>query len=268
MKTVLKSITGSIALLLMLTSLAAGEGLPDVLGIQLGMPARDAYTKLQSQLPKAKIQVDSVNLPTIDKPVMLTFTAVDGGAVGAEYDKVVVDLTLPPNKQVVWRVERTHIFPAKGILKSSLLASLREKYGKETQLVQAQGKPVQNENEITGLWWFMDEQGHPAQPPASVVQPLSTCPRTRAANQIVETPLPNYGNKDLAWCLSSYTGVNIGMTTNPSVPELYTQMEVLMVSLPIGSRAGEATKKWKDEIASGQHQQDVDAAKQQAKPKL
>ena len=33
---------------------AAAE-MPDILGIQLGMPVRDAYAKLQAQLPKNKV---------------------------------------------------------------------------------------------------------------------------------------------------------------------------------------------------------------------
>jgi hypothetical protein len=48
----------------MLTGPAVAEGLPDILGIQLGMPARDAHAKLQAALPKNKIQVMSENLPT------------------------------------------------------------------------------------------------------------------------------------------------------------------------------------------------------------
>jgi hypothetical protein len=52
------------AMIAMLTGPAVAEGLPDILGIQLGMPARDAHAKLQAALPKNKIQVMSENLPT------------------------------------------------------------------------------------------------------------------------------------------------------------------------------------------------------------
>lgn len=52
------------------------------------------------------------------------------------------------------------------------------------------------------------------------------------------------------------------------VPELYSRMQVGIVSLPFARRAGEATMKWKQEIAEGQHKQELEKAKQQEKPKL
>jgi hypothetical protein len=45
-------------------------------------------------------------------------------------------------------------------------------------------------------------------------------------------------------------------------------MYVMVVSLPIGRRAGEATMKWKQDIAEGKYKQDLERAKQQEKPKL
>lgn len=82
--------------------------------------------------------------------------------MGVEADQVRVDVTLPPNKQAVWRVERTHFFPNKGIPKPTLLASLREKYGKESRAMEPSGKPTKDESQIISLLWFLDEQGHPA----------------------------------------------------------------------------------------------------------
>ncbi|HEU5202233.1 MAG TPA: hypothetical protein VFT92_05510, partial [Nitrospira sp.] len=73
MKKVLRILIG-IAIVIALTSHSEAEGLPDILGISLGMPARDAHAKLQAQLPKNKIQISSDNVPTIDKPVIKAFT--------------------------------------------------------------------------------------------------------------------------------------------------------------------------------------------------
>lgn len=52
------------------------------------------------------------------------------------------------------------------------------------------------------------------------------------------------------------------------LPELYSRMQVRIVSLPFAARAGEATMKWKQDIAEGQHKQELEKAKQQEKPKL
>jgi hypothetical protein len=45
-------------------------------------------------------------------------------------------------------------------------------------------------------------------------------------------------------------------------------MNVMVVSLPFGRRAGEATMKWKQDIAEGKYKQVIEKAKQQEKPKL
>jgi hypothetical protein len=111
-----RSIIGTIAIVVALTTSAAAEGLPDILGVQPGMPARDAHAKLQAALPKNKIQVMSDTLPTIDKPVIKAFSSAPPGQImmGMEGDQVEVDVTLPPNKQTVWRVVRQHWFGQQG----------------------------------------------------------------------------------------------------------------------------------------------------------
>src|SRR5689334_4365922 len=82
---------------------SAAESMPDILGIQLGMPARDAHAKLQAELPKQKIEIMTDNLPTIDKPVIKQFSSTPAQEIsGKEVDKITVSVTLPPNKQVVW----------------------------------------------------------------------------------------------------------------------------------------------------------------------
>jgi hypothetical protein len=70
------------------------------------------------------------------------------------------------------------------------------------------------------------------------------------------------------WCYGSYTAVFVGAVQSPDTPELYSQMRVVAVSLPLAFRASEATLKWKTDIAEGQHKQDIEKANQQEKPKL
>ena len=132
-------VLSSVVMVGLLTANVAAE-MPDILGIQLGMPVRDAYAKLQAQLPKNEVQVESTHLPTIDKPVILSFSSGSNAVMeGMEGDQVIVEVTQLPNKQVVWRVNRFHFFPGKAIPKSTLLSSLREKYGKETRAMQMSG---------------------------------------------------------------------------------------------------------------------------------
>lgn len=274
---VMTSVIGGVAVILAMTTHAGGAGLPDILGIQLGMPARDAHAKLQAQIPKNQIQVTSTNLPTIEKPVITTFRSAPAQQImmGMEGDLVTVDVTLPPNKQAVWRVNREHFFPDKGIPKKTLLASLREKYGKESRAMGQSGRATTDDDQVVSLLWLMDEQGRPSTlPPSSGggVDPLSSCTSIVDGGNsalIVESPPPTtFASADYKWCLSFFTAVTVHFIQNASVPELYERMIVMVVSLPMGTRAGEATKKWKQDIAEGQHKQELEKAKQQEKPKL
>ena len=275
MRMVSRSIIGGIAIVVGLTGQSVAEGLPDVLGIQLSMPAREAHAKLQAQIPKNQIQVTSTNLPTIEKPVIASFQSLpkQALAMGDEGDHVTVDVTLPPNKQAVWRVSRQHSFPDKGIPKKTLLASLREKYGKESRAIASNGKEATtDESQIVGLLWLMDEQGRPVTRPPLVgmTDPLSSCQASAEGNgaMLVESPTPTtFASADYKWCLSNYTAVNAVLMAQ-YLPELYSNMMISVVSLPYARRAGEATMKWKQDIAEGKHKQELEKAKQQEKPKL
>lgn len=187
MKSIRYVLFGSVAIVLTMSSLALAEGLPDVLGIQLGMPAREAYAKLQEQIPKNPIQITSINLPTIEKQVLASIRSAPKQTImmGDEADIVTVYVTLPPNKQAVWRIDREHFFPDKGIPKKTLLASVREKYGKESRATY--GSPTTtDESQIVSLLWLMDEQGRPATlpPRVGVTDPLSSC----GSDMNVESP--------------------------------------------------------------------------------
>jgi hypothetical protein len=263
-------VLNSVLLVALLTTNVAAE-MPDVLGIQLGMPALDAHAKLQAQLPKSKIQVMSDTLPTIDKPVIKSFSSASAEQImmGMEGDQVTVDVTLPPNKQAVWRVIRQHYFANKGIPKPTLLASLREKYGKETLTDVTRGKPATDDSQIHQLLWLFDEQGRPTPLPSKST--LNSCMGLEDAAELgmIEVYANLYKGKtpETDWCYSSYNAVVVGVVESDP-PELYSQMRVVAVSMSLALRAAEATSKWKKDIAEGQHKQDIEKATQQEKPKL
>jgi hypothetical protein len=48
-------------------------GGPDVLGIRLGMPLREAYAVLQTANPNKKLETSASKYPSIDKPVLDMF---------------------------------------------------------------------------------------------------------------------------------------------------------------------------------------------------
>jgi len=262
MKVISRVLIGSLAIVVALASYAAADGLPDILGIQLGMPVREAHAKLQAELPKNKLQVGTTNLPTIDKPVIASFSSnpQKGIMMGDEGDSVQVYVTLPPNKQTVWNVLRTRFFPDNGIAKATLLASLREKYGKETVAWIVTGTPTTDDGKVTALVWVFDEQGRPgALPPNMRIENCTWSPN------LVESSLPPYAVRN--WCHTSYIAV-VAQFSISTTPELYSQMTVTMVDLPLALRAADATVKWKNDIAEGVHKREIEKGKQQEKPKL
>lgn len=276
------SFIGGLAIGVVLTTHAAAEGMPDILGIQLGMPARDAHAKLQAQLPKNRIQIDSDNMPTIEKPVIKSFSSMPPQQImtGQEGDEVKVGVTLPPNKQTVWKVVRRLFFPNKGIPKTTLLASLREKYGKESISNLAQGKPAVDDTKIESLLWLFDEEGRPVSLPlapggkgldyqTSLILPGCANGTWDIHLGLIEVYADLYkgNNPQNDWCYAHYTAV-YALLSQSDPPELYGQMSISVMSYPMALRASEATLKWKKDIAAGKHQEDLEKAKQQDKPKL
>jgi hypothetical protein len=144
---------------------------------------------------------------------------------------------------------------------------LREKYGKETLTNYSDKQPATDDSRIHNLLWLFDEQGRPA-PLSSQAQLMSCMGQGADLSQIeVYANLYKGKNPQNDWCYVHYTAV-LALVTETDPPELYSQMRVEAMSLPLALRAAEATSKWKNDIAEGQHKQDVEKAKQQEKPKL
>lgn len=252
----------SMVMVLALTGNVAAEGMPDILGIQFGMPARDAYARLQTGLPKNKVQVETVMLPTIEKPVASSFSSVPQQAVmmGMEGDSLKVYVTLPPNKQAVWYAERIHHFPEKGIARANLLTSLRKKYGKETVAWIVRGTPTTDDSKVTSMVWLFDEQGRPGALSSNMAIENCSWDPTMAQSSIPPHVARN-------WCHTSFIAVVANLSI-ASTPELFDQMTLTMVNVPFGLRAGDATVNWKKDIAEGAQKRDIEKGKQQEEPKL
>jgi hypothetical protein len=120
--------------------------LPDVLGIHLGMPATDAKAILQQHFSKLPIS-----------------TAAESGMEikgGVASDSVAVDITQAPDTPEVWHVGRVAVH--QHVDHDTLIAALRQKYGKETFNGHAAlaAQPV-SDSQILLMEWAFDEQGDP-----------------------------------------------------------------------------------------------------------
>lgn len=134
------------------------NGLPDIVGLYPGMPVGDAYNLLKGYFPTRGGMVD-VHQETIrglngDKP-LATKLHIPPKDQQDPYDDVIdVLITLPPNRQTVFGVNRTISFePGKAPSAAALTAGLRQKYGPEMRV------PYESGANSPTLKWIFDRQG-------------------------------------------------------------------------------------------------------------
>lgn len=234
-------------------------GLPDVTGIKLGMPLREAYTILQTAHPKDHIDMDANNIPGINKPVLTEFRFE-----GAQ-EQVRVAVTPPPSQQVVWKIWR--VLSQQKINHANVVSTLREKYGKESAIVPTGA----NEQQISEMWWFFDEQGRPGKPQqgnfANSIDSSNYCIGQLSRPSWVAAPnLPTFvGQRDprFEWCTSSGIGIRALFQSQ----EIVGSLNVLVFNFPAAMRSGKAELDFINDVGKRQQQQQIDQSKQ-ARPKL
>ena len=281
-ETVMKATLQLCACGALLGALLAGDvearQLPDVVGIRPGMPAREAFAALQAKYPKVPLQTLALQLPTIQKPILIDF-AVGFSPVQSVEERIAVRVTPPPEKQVVWQVQR--FVGKQKIYRANVLASLREKYGKETAAF-ANGSAVKDvDKEASQLWWIFDEQGHPGKFADSYSTAYTCLMRFDKSSDQASSSLTFYAEgggswfapsnivsmendlQDSGWCNTSM----IAVIAEIGGSEIVTAFGVQVVDMPMAVRAARAEVTWLKDLASKQQQQQIDESKQ-AKPKL
>lgn len=244
-------------------------GFPDIAGLRIGMPLREAFTILQTAHPGAKLGTYPIDIPGIGKPVLEGFS-FGYASLAPQAERVVVDVTPPPNQQVVWKVRR--YLAQQKIYRANVLSSLREKYGKET----ATSPAVANDQQIRDMWWVLNEQGRPEKlPPPGVHwqtgdQLVNDCARTFVtgdpggswfAPNNLEGQLKNLDSSE--WCKLSGVALHASVPTTDIVETLYVEM----FDVPLAVRSGSAEMRFVNDVGKRQQQQQIDQSKQ-ARPKL
>jgi hypothetical protein len=227
---------------------ANGAGLPDVLGIRVGIPAQEAYNLLKARYPRAHMGIGHYVIAGVtDKPVPLII-AVDARESDPP-EVITLWLTIPPSKQVVWAIGREVEYDrSKPLLKNTVLAGLRQKYGPET------------DSSVRQNFWAFDEQGRrPASGPMKTFNCMSrgspwnlmVAPPTAATYDYV-TPLI-YPPQPQNEC-SSLVTVS-AFLDSPSTPEYVHKVTVMVSNEALARRSQESYRAY---LANG------DAAKQKA----
>jgi hypothetical protein len=245
--------------------------MPDVIGIHLHAPLEDAVALLKKQYPKAvNFQLWPVNplgdgIPPARQKTITGGITVQQSGVG---DEVRVNVTQPPNVPVVWYVWR--MAQMQRVNRGTLLASLREKYGKETYAPARgmNGEPAKNDLQVAEIWWLFDEQGKRIPPPQSGFNTVGTCrapgPVGVALNaEFIRNSASQSGG---TWCESSYVGVHANIQSFGDL-QIIDTMTVELTSIPLALRAAKITADFQRTAAERFRQQEIERSKQ-AKPKL
>jgi hypothetical protein len=144
---------------------------PDLLGIYPGMPAAAARAQLQKRS-------STINVMTTNPPNGFSLNIPDPMI----REVINVYLTLPPNDQTVWMIQRSQNFsPQNPMSQNALLTALREKYGKET---------LTNDRGGGGLYvyWIFDPNGKLL---SSADMGLTGCIGTSFVNYVRNGPPPS-----------------------------------------------------------------------------
>lgn len=216
--------------------------LPDISGIHLGMKMPEAKAALQKVYPSARI--DAMNGGGLGPHNQLAFTALRVQGNNTGHDQAGVDLTMPPNEQLVWHVAR--VTPQPHVAHAILVAALRQKYGKETFAIANSDKPPANDNEVIQMWWVFDERGQPVAGARLVNGSPFGC-NGPYRNTTTGTPYDFYRAlmaKDTAglstYCTSSYVAVLASIGGVDIVD--YITLDVVDMALAV--RSAKATDAW------------------------
>ena len=239
------------------------EKMPDVIGVHLGMDPKEAMAIMRSHYPKNRpTSYDTSNLAAFPGPV---FQGSYINPVNNLDDNFVFYATLPPEKQLVWKVNRM----TKGmhINRQTLLAALRAKYGKESAAFGPdRNTPTSNDTEINLMLWLFDESGHHVPLSNSNARTAVECeavgPSGVGSSYLMDEAYGTNNNAPLIsgnpWCKSSYVGVSAEFAVGPIIEMVVTDM----MDLPLAVRTSHSTAVWYRAQAERARQQDLEKSKQ------
>jgi hypothetical protein len=229
--------------------------LPDILGIRPGMPAQQAYELLKAHGPKDKIVVGEFPIRGVsEKPVPTAMAVTFQGANPPEF--VVLLLTPPPGKQVVWSMSRTfEIDKNKPLLASNVVAGLRQKYGPEV-------------DERTHYWAF-DEKGRrdeSAGPKGSNCGGSINRPAVASADSTVTQVVSYLATIPLPASNPCNSFVDIRAVFNGPSPEYVFHIDVELTDWALGVRAQQAYQAFVANADAARQKDDIEKAKKRDGP--
>jgi hypothetical protein len=148
----------------------------------------------------------------------------------------------------------------------TLLAALRQKYGKETASLGNGGHPAADESQIAELFWIFDERGGRVSLPPKAAFPGFGTIWECFSEQSNPQPIMPVSDSDVnkhpraPWC-DSIVAIHISFNPAPIVETSVTEM----VDWPLARRTAQAYVAWQSDLAQKAGKADLEKSKQ-AKP--
>ena len=240
--------------------------MPDIVGVHLGMTATEALAAAHRAYGDDMfVEMKADFWPTAVKP---DYGFNIHSRAPGNFKDLSLSFTAPPAQQTVWKVDR--MTQKLHTNRDTLIAALRQKYGKESFAWQngATDTAVTNDKLITGMLWLYDEQGnHVPMPDKTVFTRMGDIDEcTSMVNTTNEPVMPkdtDWVNRITPWCAAHYVALSVSFPQTDIVE--YTTTSMIDVPLAIrNARAGDA---WLRDYANRVHQEDVQRSKEN-KPTL
>ena len=135
---------------------AEGTGGPDILGVRTGMSPEQVYETLKGIDVTHRVTVAQVSIPALLGDKTAVFAMAPEGRNSGSAETMSVWISLPPNPQQVWSVQRQFNGSIHTTI-GQIIESLRQKYGPET--VASMSNPNANPN-APDMFWIYDGKGH------------------------------------------------------------------------------------------------------------
>lgn len=239
--------------------------MPDILGIHLGMTAKEAIAATHKALPDDRfVEMTNTSWPSTVKP---DYGYNIHSRAPGDFKDLSLSFTAPPAEQTVWKVDR--MTQKLHTNHNTLIAALRQKYGREAFAWQNGDTRtlITNDNQITGMLWLYDEQGnHVPMPPSTVfttLQDFEECTRTVSTNEPVMPKDEDFVKRNTPWCAAHFIALIVSFSPTDIVENTQTMME----DIPLAVRTAHAADIWMRDLANRLHQEDLQRSKEN-KPTL
>lgn len=234
--------------------------MPDVVGVRLGMTEQQALQILHGQYPRGRFQeIPAGGIFPTNPKADYGFNVLPTDAIATD---VVVSLTAPPGPQVVWRVVRfTRRIHANH---ASVLAALRQKYGKESLAGHENGAITTDEQSIGQLLWVFDEHG--GRPPMPAPQafgsgsmigiPCGAMVGSGGPLSDIGPRIPMEEPKSQDWCSSV-----VAIVVTIGAAEIVENTTTNMVDMKLAARTANAYLAWKRDADARARAADLEKSK-------